>query len=207
MTPRDAAAIIAIDFSLRHPRVLMGRRSQKAVFMPGVFVFPGGRVEPADYRVALASDFGPETYEKLTQGHGRRSSPAKARALGVAALREAREEAGIVAARALGGRGPALDRLVYAARAITPPGQKRIFDTRFFVLDARHISDMREGDGELSDIVWLRFEDARAAPLHVITRTILDHVETRLKYDGLSGLQQGIPCYFKRGARFIRACA
>ncbi len=206
MKPRDAAAIVAIDFSGRGPRVLMGQRSARAVFMPGVYVFPGGRVEPADYRVVPASDFGPHSYERLLCGHGKRLSPAKVRALGVAALREAREEAGIVV-EARGARGPALHRLVYAARAITPPGQKRIFDTRFFVLDARFISDMREGDGELSGLDWFRFEEARTAPLHAITRTILDHVETRLKYDGMNGLQQRVPCYFKRGARFVRAHA
>jgi hypothetical protein len=41
--PRDAATLILIDRSGPEPKVLLGRRHRDSKFMPGKFVFPGGR--------------------------------------------------------------------------------------------------------------------------------------------------------------------
>ena len=46
--PRDASSIIMIDRRGAEPTILMGKRNPAAKFMPGVFVFPGGRVEKCD---------------------------------------------------------------------------------------------------------------------------------------------------------------
>ena len=43
--PRDAATIMLIDRAGPKPKVLMGRRHAGHKFMPGKFVFPGGRIE------------------------------------------------------------------------------------------------------------------------------------------------------------------
>jgi len=53
--PRDAATLILIDRSGERPRVLVGRRHDKVVFMPGKYVFPGGRVDPTDHRIPTAA--------------------------------------------------------------------------------------------------------------------------------------------------------
>ena len=45
LRPRDAATLIIVDNSSGEPRVLLGRRRLDMVFMPGRYVFPGGRVE------------------------------------------------------------------------------------------------------------------------------------------------------------------
>ncbi|MEA3024010.1 MAG: hypothetical protein QOK01_2862, partial [Alphaproteobacteria bacterium] len=50
MRPRDAATMIIIDRATPAPQVLLGRRHRGHKFMPGKFVFPGGRVEPIDRR-------------------------------------------------------------------------------------------------------------------------------------------------------------
>jgi 8-oxo-dGTP pyrophosphatase MutT (NUDIX family) len=51
-TPRPAASVVLLRRSGRHKErgleVLLLRRSQEARFMPGVWVFPGGAVDPAD---------------------------------------------------------------------------------------------------------------------------------------------------------------
>src|ERR1700735_2314703 len=49
--PKDAATLILIDRSGPVPKVLVGKRHDKVVFMPGKFVFPGGRVDKSDNRV------------------------------------------------------------------------------------------------------------------------------------------------------------
>ena len=38
--PKDAATLILVDRSSTTPKVLVGRRHDKVVFMPGKFVFP-----------------------------------------------------------------------------------------------------------------------------------------------------------------------
>ncbi|MBM3558797.1 MAG: NUDIX hydrolase, partial [Alphaproteobacteria bacterium] len=49
LRPRDAASLLLVravpDGTFE---VLMGRRHHGHVFMPGAWVFPGGRVEPGD---------------------------------------------------------------------------------------------------------------------------------------------------------------
>ena len=61
--PKDAATLILVDRSGTIPKVLVGKRHDKVVFMPGKFVFPGGRVDKADYRVPCAA---PITAEIIT---------------------------------------------------------------------------------------------------------------------------------------------
>ena len=49
VAPKDAATLIIIDSSAKTPRVLLGKRNEKQAFMPGKYVFPGGRLDAADY--------------------------------------------------------------------------------------------------------------------------------------------------------------
>ena len=44
--PKDAATLILVDRSGRMPKVLLGKRHLRHKFMPGRYVFPGGRVDP-----------------------------------------------------------------------------------------------------------------------------------------------------------------
>jgi len=59
MRPRDAATMIIIDRATPSPQVLLGRRHHGHKFMPGKFVFPGGRVEPIDRRMPSATAIEP----------------------------------------------------------------------------------------------------------------------------------------------------
>ena len=51
---RDAATVIVLRDRMTQPRVLMGQRGAKAVFMPNKFVFPGGAVDAGDAAIPLA---------------------------------------------------------------------------------------------------------------------------------------------------------
>src|ERR1700741_2499606 len=93
--PKDAATLILVDRSSPRPKVLLGRRHQNHKFMPGKFVFPGGRVEAADRRMAKAAHLDLQVEDRLMRGV-RRPSPARARALVLAAIRETFEETGLL---------------------------------------------------------------------------------------------------------------
>ncbi|HUF44051.1 MAG TPA: NUDIX hydrolase, partial [Aestuariivirgaceae bacterium] len=45
--PRDAATLIILRRDGAKTRVLMGKRHSDHAFMPGKYVFPGGRVDAA----------------------------------------------------------------------------------------------------------------------------------------------------------------
>ena len=136
--PRDAATMIIIDRAASTPKVLLGRRHAGHKFMPDKFVFPGGRVEPLDRRMASASPIEPRVEARLMAAMARPSA-AKARGLMLAAIRETFEETGILLGaktraplRSPGGAwdafvqegvAPDLAAVHFIARAITPPGR------------------------------------------------------------------------------------
>src|SRR5471032_114402 len=89
--PVDAATLILIDRSGTTPKVLVGKRHDQVVFMPGKFVFPGGRVDKSDNRVPVAAPISKELEKNLLKGSPK-ITPSRARSLAVAAIREACEE-------------------------------------------------------------------------------------------------------------------
>src|SRR5687768_9912265 len=96
--PRDAATLILLDRRGDDFLVLMGRRHARHAFMPGKFVFPGGRTDPADSRIPVAAGLHPAEEEKLSR-NGSRSSKARARSIALSAIRETYEEAGLLIGR------------------------------------------------------------------------------------------------------------
>src|SRR6478609_507151 len=88
--PVDAATLILVDRTATTPKVLVGRRHDKVVFMPGKFVFPGGRVDKTDNRVPVAAPIPRALEQNLLKGSPRISA-SRARALTIAAIREACE--------------------------------------------------------------------------------------------------------------------
>jgi 8-oxo-dGTP pyrophosphatase MutT (NUDIX family) len=219
--PRDAATLIVLDRTGAEPKVMMGRRHDRHKFMPGKFVFPGGRVEAYDGRMPTLGAFTPEMERRLL-AHVRRPTAAKARALALAALRETSEETGVVIGRRDGqaitipgegwkpfadaGVSPDLSSLHFIARAITPPRRPRRFDTRFFAVDAKSIAHRFDGtvgpDGEFDDLVWIPLSEARQLDLPTITVVMLEELEARIA----AGLEsdQPVPFYRMIRGRFTR---
>lgn len=220
MRPRDAATLILLDRSGGTVNILMGRRSQRHAFMAGKFVFPGGRTDPADSRVAVAAPLPEAEAAKLT-GSGSRASAARGRAIALSAIRETYEEAGLL----IGQRGdfstnradwqgfadhgviPSLERIRYVARAVTPPGRVRRFDTRFVACwrDAVAV-ELSEGGptDELEEIVWLPLEEAKRIDIPTITRTILNELTARLTVDPELTAGGPVPFYRMQQNRMVR---
>jgi len=175
--PRDAATLILVRGGRE---VLMGQRAKGHVFMPDKWVFPGGRVDPGDARAKAAAEFTPDAEALLRYGGVRRPP----RAFGLAAARETLEEAGL---RVGGQAGPALDRLAFIARAVTPPYRPRRFDARFFLARAEDVleDDRPQAGEELLHTEWFAIEDALRLDLPSITRFVLGEAAQRLSGEAI----------------------
>lgn len=214
--PRDAATLILVDRTSSTPKVLLGKRHAGHKFMPGKFVFPGGRVEPHDRTMPIAKPLDPHAERALMQ-QVVRPSAAKARAFALAAIRETFEETGLLlGARrnnappipegpwtefAKAGFYPDLSALHFIARAITPSHRPRRFDTRFFSVDASAIAHRIENvvhvDAELVELVWLPITEARRLDMPTITGVVLQELEARVA----AGFGHDLPVPFYRMPR------
>src|SRR5258708_14637563 len=92
---RDAATMLVIDRSGSSPKGVLGRRHHGHKFMPGKYVFPGGRVELVDRRMHAATPLDTRVEARLMK-EMRYPSPEKARGYPLAAIREVFEETGLV---------------------------------------------------------------------------------------------------------------
>lgn len=210
LRPRDAATLMLLDRRGDEVFVLIGRRHSRHAFMPGKFVFPGGRTDPADSRVAVAEGLHADVEAKL--GLETRTSPARNRAIALSAVRETYEEAGLL----IGHRGPfacsvpgwsafaehdvqpSLGSLRLIARAITPPGNVRRYDTRFLACWNGDVAVALPDGGptdELEELCWLPIPEAMRADIPEITQLVLDDLQTRLRHDPQLAPDGAVPFY------------
>jgi 8-oxo-dGTP pyrophosphatase MutT (NUDIX family) len=195
--PRDAASVVLVRGSGPAAEVLMGRRRSKAAFLPNIYVFPGGRVDPADIAVGRAMALPDAVSRSLTR---RRGSTAL-HGLLVAAIRETFEETGLLIAEddpswrpptghheaplwhalTQARAAPGMARLRYVARAITPTMSPRRYNTRFFMADAEHARGDLLAESELLDLRWVRLAEAtRILPIVDVTEFVLRTVAAHL---------------------------
>jgi 8-oxo-dGTP pyrophosphatase MutT (NUDIX family) len=209
--PRDAATLMLVDRNGPTPKVLLGKRHHKHAFMPGKFVFPGGRVDPSDRLMSAATQLDTYTEQFLM-----------ARAIALAAIRETFEETGLLLGTrsegplrapdgpwsefAKAGFYPDLSSLHFIVRAITPSRRPKRFDTRFFAVDASAIAHKVDGvvhaDAELVELVWLPISEARTLDMPTITGVALKELEARVA----AGFGHDLPVPFYRMPRdrFLR---
>lgn len=215
LRPKDAAALILIDDNLAVPRVLLGKRRADLKFMPNQFVFPGGRRETSDAREPSASSLSDNDMRLILQGCGPTGTDSRARGLAIAALREFYEETGLVIGKAAtrspdwlafsaNRLAPDIGSMRYLARAITPPGRTRRFDTRFFIAKKNSVAlEVSPPDAEFSEMRWATFAQTIDLDLPEITRTILEVVANRLQLDANLSLDVPIPELRMRGQVFV----
>ena len=222
--PKEAATLLIVRRDAKHPRILMGKRAAGHKFMPNKFVFPGGRLDPADSRVKAHKGLRAPVERKLLDRMRGGPSTGRAQGLAMAAIRETFEETGLVIGKQLSEPlqtrnpewqayynehvAPDLSKVEFIARAITPPYRTRRFDTRFFTIDAEEIrGDMHDTDrasGELLELHWLEIDEARELDLPNITRMILGELEERLALPKPAQARRPVPFVHFRGASPVR---
>jgi 8-oxo-dGTP pyrophosphatase MutT (NUDIX family) len=158
--PRHAASLILIRRTAKGPEVLMGRRPRRSAFAPDVFVFPGGAVEVGDYDAPALRPLDADCARRIG------GSARLAEALAAAALRETREETGLILPADHGA-------LALVARAITPTNSPIRFHARFFVTDAEASEGQHADSGELSDLAFRPLAAAKALTLMDVTEAVL----------------------------------
>ena len=130
---RPAATVVLLRDAAAGPEALLVRRNAQLAFHGGAWVFPGGRIDPADGAAGELTD----------ALHAARR----------AACREAWEEAGVQIAP---------DSLVAFARWVTPEGLPKRFDAWFFAARAS-TDVVRVDGSEIHEHQWIRPPDALQA--------------------------------------------
>jgi 8-oxo-dGTP pyrophosphatase MutT (NUDIX family) len=183
--PRDAATVVLLRDGDEGVEVYLLRRTRTMAFAAGMYVFPGGAVDPRDRELPDSAWVGPEPASwagPLTADEG------LARALVCAAVRETFEESGVLLAgdehdvvsdtssedweadrvalldrslslaELLRRRGLALraDLLRAWAHWITPQTEPKRYDTRFFLAAMPERQRTRDVGGESDRVTWLR---------------------------------------------------
>jgi len=206
--PRLASTLVLLAGPKNDPHILMGQRSMGHDFMPGVYVFPGGRVERADSYAPFTGEMSARTEAILT----RAMSPRRARACVLAGIRETFEETGLRIAKprtgkltALrnpswgtfvgdderGGFLPDLTGIEIMGRATTPPYRHKRFDTWFFVKWlSEDIPHVEVGDSpELENVGWHDLDKIAGLKTHAMTDYMLQALMTYLE----GGMETTVP--------------
>ena len=165
MLVRDVSGVAAVGGEPTI-EVFMLRRTLGAVFGSGMYVFPGGRVETSDgvdveqaHRLAAIRECFEEAGVLLardasgtpvTNGH-----PVLAARAGVydgsVDILELCDEHGL---------HPDLDHMVWVSHWITPVGEQRRFDTRFYLVPAPRGQSSSHDDNETIASLWVEPADA-----------------------------------------------
>lgn len=188
--PRAAATVVMLRDAADGLEVLMQKRHAASSVLGGAFVFPGGKLDPADTELDMAAhlDQNPAALHAALGEPG--LSPVEAAGLHVAALREAFEESGLLLAHDVTKRlavlaamrvtrGLSFNRLLADlslrldtanlapwSRWITPKvpsvTSKR-FDTRFFIAVVNDEVEVSHDDHEAVESVWVKPRAALAS--------------------------------------------
>jgi 8-oxo-dGTP pyrophosphatase MutT (NUDIX family) len=190
--PRPAATVVLLRQGQRGPEVFLLRRNRSSGFVPGAYVFPGGRVDAGDAqpdlaRLAIALPKAPpapfwmasirETFEEtgVLLAHFTGTTPTVAE---LTHWREAllQDEATLYEVlEALNGR---LDfsGVAHFAHWITPVAEPRRFDTQFFIACLPSGAEATADAREMSDALWMApvaaLEQFRAARLPMVFPTV-----------------------------------
>jgi 8-oxo-dGTP pyrophosphatase MutT (NUDIX family) len=148
-TPRDAATVALIRDGAAGLEVYLMRRVRQMAFAAGMYVFPGGSVDPADLDPLPDENWGRRAPSWWGERLG--AGPAAAAALVRAAIRETREECDVDLRQA---------HLAPLAHWLTPEVEPRRYDTRFFLAALPEGQECRDVGSEADARLWVRPQQA-----------------------------------------------
>ncbi len=185
---RDAATVMLVRDGADGVEVFLFRRVASMVFAAGMHVFPGGRLDPADAdpdvpwegpdpaRLAEAFATTPDVARALAVAAVRETfeecgvllaaPPGGGPVVGLAQGWRERRQAVLDQTVTLGGvlRDAGLvlraDSLTPWARWVTPPGERRRYDTRFFVVEMPPEQEAHDLGGEGEHAQWVPAAEA-----------------------------------------------
>ncbi|MCR9106824.1 MAG: NUDIX domain-containing protein [Gammaproteobacteria bacterium] len=175
---RPASTVVLVRDSKRGMETLMLRRNKALMFAGGLWVFPGGSLDPQDY--AEAAD---DTEEAAAR---------------IAAAREALEEAGVA---------PSAQDMVLLSHWTTPVVEPRRFSTWIYAAPLDNDDEVVIDGGEIHDSRWLLVADAVAAheqgelgmlpPTYLTLCTLLhyDCVDTMVRVERASPVPRVFPVF------------
>ena len=186
VAPRPASTVVLLRPGPDGAEVLLTHRPSTMAFGPGLHVFPGGAVDPADRDLATATRLGVDA-EQCAASWAGDLDPEAALGHAIAAIRELYEEAGVLLAERADGTAPDVavveaghragepfaalvgrlglrlraERLVPLSHWVTPPVEvTRRYDVRCFVADAADGTGFRLDEREVVGHAWMRPADA-----------------------------------------------
>jgi 8-oxo-dGTP pyrophosphatase MutT (NUDIX family) len=237
IVPRDAATVVVVRNASPGVELFCVERHARSGFMGGALVFPGGKVDAGD-----ADDIWRTRATPLSQrARSFADTEREARSFAVAAAREALEEAAICPvlgdrldtrdalalreelktsgglARSLADRALTLDigRLEALGRWVTPVGEKKRFDTRFYLLLAPHNQAGAHDDHETTRSLWatpaellLRWEKGDVHLVPPTAFTIGLFLDSRNADDAVAvandqSLSPILPCFVQDGGQMV----
>ena len=187
-----AATIILVRQRRAEFQVYLLKRHAKSGFMAGQYVFPGGILDPGDWRFDVWKDHVDLDGTRLTSRLGGGLTPEEIVAYGVAAIRELFEEAGIFLAKRLNQSEQDLSRILRLQTSanlprewflnlvisedwtlrlsalsrwshwITPVLMKRRYDTRFFLASLPPGQRGKPDNREITHGIWISPQEALA---------------------------------------------
>lgn len=194
----SAATVVLLRDGVDGLETFLLRRVASMAFAPRMHVFPGGRVDDSDYRVSISLP-GADVEELARRAS---TDTPELLALYSCAVRETREEAGIDLVETTCDGSLLIDpqALPIIDHWVTPEGQPRRYDVRFFAAMVTG-DDARLTTTEADEARWLRPVDAvsefEAGSLAVLAPT--EHV---LRW--LSGFDTASDAVLAGGARTVR---
>ena len=142
----------------------MVRRASASAFVGGAYVFPGGALDDADrselarrlFGVGAASPWWSAAVRETAEEAGVVVPTGQPRSV----IPDGTKGIGLLESLEAGGYRFDASRFAYLSNWVTPRGQPRRFDTRFFVTDAPGNLEAAPDASEVTEAVWVTPRDA-----------------------------------------------
>ena len=169
--PKPAATLIITKIKNKKVHVLMGKRPNKARFAPGMWVFPGGKLDKSDLTISKNYITNDKIIKNLSS---LKAIPPLGKGLIHTAIRETEEETNLKL------KSSNIKNMWVLGRAITPLTRPMRFDTKFFVAPSDCFIGKVKGNGELAKLEYVEINKALNLPMFDVTEFILQEINKRI---------------------------